>query len=417
MLALSRRQFAQSLVGIGRLVSPVVLALALVMPGLAVAVQQRSAASTVAVVPEVTVSPSQGVYPGMSPRRFTVQVDDANVYPGTVKYTTEVVSADGLNVVRSLTATLSPGQSLVFHWNLADAGGAQVKAGLYDLTVWRADESGSVSRIATRRVRVLSLVDVARRASGRRAKSHAMELASLGPRQAGSSAERRAGRLIRRRFREFGYPDARRVSLALPNGRTSYNIIAVKKAVSDDAPIIIIGAHMDSKATRRSPGGNDNGSGIGVLLEVSRVMRTIPATHEIWFVAFGAEEGLHAGSRSLARKLTRHQLRRGVQMVNLDMVGVGTRFRIGTQRGATRTYAYRHLRAARKLGYQTRFAWHGGGSDHEPFVRRGIPVAYYDRVRDPRYHTSRDIADRLSVVALRQASRALVASLVVQAAE
>ena len=416
MVAVLHRVLARRHIAVRRFISPVALVLALAMPGLAVAVHQDSAVSDMSVAPEVTVSPAR-VYPRISPRCFTIQVKDAGVYVGPVTYVTDVVSVDSQEVLRSLTATLGPEQALVMQWDLADASGAQVKAGLYDLRVSRADDSGAVSQIASQRVRVLSLADVARRASGTRAKSHAEEIASLGPRQAASLAERRAGRLIRDRFKEFGYTDARRESFVLPNGRTSYNIIAVKKAVTENAPIIIIGAHMDSKATKRSPGGNDNASGVGVLLEVSRVMRTVPTTHEIWFVAFGAEEGLHAGSRSLARKLTRSQMRRGVQMVNLDMVGVGTRLRIGTQRGATRKYAERHLRAARQLGYPARFAWHGSGSDHEAFVKRGIPVAYYDRIRDPWYHTPRDTAGRLRVAALREASRALVASLVTQAAD
>lgn len=416
MVALSHRVLSSRRLGFRRLLSSAVLALALAMPAVAVAVQQESAAPETAAAPEVTVSPAR-LYPRMSPGCFMIQVSDVGVYPSTVTYVTDVVSVDSQQVLRSFTATLGAEQPLVMKWDIADARGAQVRAGLYDLRVSRTDESTAVSQVASRRVRVLSLADVARRAGGKRAKSHAVQLASLGPRQAGSRAERKAGRMIRRKFVESGYPGARRERVVLPNGRTTYNIIAVKKAVTDNAPIIIIGAHMDSKATKRSPGGNDNASGVGVLLEVSRVMQTIPTTHEIWFVAFAAEEGLHAGSRSLARKLTRRQMRRGVQMVNLDMVGVGTKFRIGTQRGATRRYAIRHLRTARQLGYSARFAWHGAGSDHEAFVKRGIPVAYYDRIRDPWYHTRRDTAGRLSVAALRQTSRALVASLVTQAAD
>ena len=53
------------------------------------------------------------------------------------------------------------------------------------------------------------------------------------------------------------------------------------------APMILIGAHYDS--VRGSPGGNDNGSGVAVLLELSRLFGGTSGCH-VRYVAFVNEE-------------------------------------------------------------------------------------------------------------------------------
>lgn len=47
-------------------------------------------------------------------------------------------------------------------------------------------------------------------------------------------------------------------------------------------------AHYDSVPF--SPGANDNGSGTSVMLEMARVLKSVPSDKEIRFIAFGAEE-------------------------------------------------------------------------------------------------------------------------------
>jgi hypothetical protein len=83
---------------------------------------------------------------------------------------------------------------------------------------------------------------------------------------------------------------------------------------------IVIAAHYDSY--RDSPGADDNGSGIGVLLELARyfVARGVPSGVRIRFVAFGAEELGVLNSRAY---LDAHQeeLTTCVLLVNLDQVG------------------------------------------------------------------------------------------------
>ncbi len=52
--------------------------------------------------------------------------------------------------------------------------------------------------------------------------------------------------------------------------------------------VIVIGAHIDTVAV--SPGGNDNASGVAVVLELARDLRDADIVATVQFVVFGAEE-------------------------------------------------------------------------------------------------------------------------------
>lgn len=54
--------------------------------------------------------------------------------------------------------------------------------------------------------------------------------------------------------------------------------------------VVLIGAHYDT--VQGSPGVNDNGSGMAMLLEIARLlkMNRCKLTHSVMFVAFDLEE-------------------------------------------------------------------------------------------------------------------------------
>ncbi|MGH2677650.1 MAG: M28 family peptidase, partial [Actinomycetota bacterium] len=95
---------------------------------------------------------------------------------------------------------------------------------------------------------------------------HVRRLAGrIGPRPAGSTAYRRAVRYVEGEFTGLGY-DTRLQRFPLPQGGRSWNVIATSP--SSTAVRLLIGAHLDTVAG--SPGGNDNASGVAVLLEIAR---------------------------------------------------------------------------------------------------------------------------------------------------
>lgn len=99
------------------------------------------------------------------------------------------------------------------------------------------------------------------------------------------------------------------------------NIVGVKRGESDK--YIIVGAHYDHIGTRKGvihPGANDNASGVAMMLELAKKLRNEDTYHNIIFVAFGAEEGMIAGSKFFLENLPFPN--ESIElMVNLDLLG------------------------------------------------------------------------------------------------
>ncbi|MCC9165342.1 M28 family peptidase [Pontibacter harenae] len=117
--------------------------------------------------------------------------------------------------------------------------------------------------------------------------------------------------------------DGRRV----PNDTEMANVIATLKGSDpNDDRVIIVGAHLDSRATdvmdakSKAPGANDDASGVALVMEMARVMasRNFPAT--LKFVAFqGEEQGLY-GSSHLAKR-AKEEGWNLIAMQNNDILG------------------------------------------------------------------------------------------------
>jgi hypothetical protein len=86
---------------------------------------------------------------------------------------------------------------------------------------------------------------------------------------------------------------------------------------------IIISSHLDAYGD--SPGADDNGSGVGVLIELARFFQTQQSKikNSLIFVTFGAEELSLVGSRIYVEK-HRNDLKRCDLVVNMDTIGGNT---------------------------------------------------------------------------------------------
>jgi Zn-dependent M28 family amino/carboxypeptidase len=248
------------------------------------------------------------------------------------------------------------------------------------------------------------------RFDGAAAMKHVTALAKIGVRRSGTVGELRGANYIAARLRAMGYdPQVR--TFRLPNGTTSRNVIA--RASADSTRVIVLGAHMDTK--KPSPGANDNASGCGALLEIARTVAVRGHYADIEFVFFGAEEMVdknpdhhHYGSRRYVKSLSATQRGRVSAMISMDMIGTGSKFVTRTmgigpkslsnllgRRAKSAGFALPYLRDPSKPGY----------SDHEPFERFGIPVAWLEWRNDPYYHTARDTAKRLSTAKVARAGQ------------
>jgi hypothetical protein len=106
--------------------------------------------------------------------------------------------------------------------------------------------------------------------------------------------------------------------------RTYYNVIGeVKGTRPDKKEILIIGAHYDTSV--RTPGADDNASGVAGLLELARLVGQNPAERTIRFVAFSLEEPPVFGTDEMGSYFYARQVaEEGVKvlgMISLEMIG------------------------------------------------------------------------------------------------
>ena len=216
--------------------------------------------------------------------------------------------------------------------------------------------------------------------------------------------------------------------------RRTRNVIAESRA-GNPSRTVVVGAHLDS--VHRGPGINDNGSGSAMILEVAEQLARMRPANRVRFVWWGAEELGLFGSRHYVGRLSRPERRQIALYLNFDMVG-SRNFVLfvydgdgsSTARGrppagsAAIERVFTSYLAARGLAHRETSI--GGGSDHAPFARAGIPVgglftgaegrktaaqaaAFGGRAGqpyDPCYHRACDTIANVSDVALTRSARA-----------
>ena len=104
---------------------------------------------------------------------------------------------------------------------------------------------------------------------------------------------------------------------AATKGR-SRNVIADLRR-DRDAPVVMLGAHLDS--VDEGPGLNDNASGSAALLEVAIQLARLEPTANVRFAFWGAEEIGLIGSRHYVSRLSRSEIDEILVYLNFDMVG------------------------------------------------------------------------------------------------
>lgn len=206
---------------------------------------------------------------------------------------------------------------------------------------------------------------------------------------------------------------------------------------------ILIGAHYDSRILsdkdadpdRRllpMPGANDGGSGVGVLLELARVIDAhYTVNQEIRLVFFDAEDngrippwdsvlpstnGYIVGSTIYANSPRRSNDRIELMLL-VDLVGEaeGQRFRIeGYSYQSAPEIVEAIWAIAAELGYGEQFPMEirsGIIDDHLPFVQRGIPSVDIIDLEYPYWDTSEDTLDKVSAASLQRVGRVVEAYL------
>lgn len=219
------------------------------------------------------------------------------------------------------------------------------------------------------------------------------------------------------------------------------NVVATLPGRTDE--VLLFSAHYDTRpwadadpdeARRDEPvvGANDGGSGVGVLLELGRVLADQPRlNHTVRLVLYDAEDGGSPpsfagcqendwilGSTHYARSLSTEELSRFRGAVNVDMVGDPDLMlqREGfSAQGKHRALQDRLWSAGADLGY-TAFVDEVDGAitdDHRPLQDRGVvsvDVIHLDDEDGPfpaTWHTTDDTLDHVSAASLEAVGRTL----------
>jgi hypothetical protein len=250
--------------------------------------------------------------------------------------------------------------------------------------------------------------------SKERAFEHIKYLAeTIGPRPMGSPQEREALSYTAGKLAEYGcevewqyVPHSERLNT------NSGNVFGRLQGQTDRE--IIIGAHIDS-AGPEIPGANDDASGVAAFLEAARVLSQEPHYSTLVFVAFGGEESGLVGSEYFAEN---YPLDNVVLMLQLDMTSndsplilwVDTTEHQSPEWLVSASIDVYHDLGYRKIEYPTHFqslngSLGGAGSDHEPFMRKGIPaIAFVSDVRFP-IHTRNDTAENFQIDGLERSGK------------
>ncbi len=268
---------------------------------------------------------------------------------------------------------------------------------------------------------------------------------NIGPRHAGESLANvlAAERWIVDRLKASGV-EPRRDEVDL-NGPKVANVEASFPGVERPDEIIVIGAHYDT--VFRSPGANDNASGVAMLLATARRLGDAPTGRTVRIVFFVNEEypfsgGIQMGSRVYAER-SRARGDDIVAMIAVDSVGYYTSAPgsqnyaafIGGLPSKGNFIAFGSNRDNQQLldhvvaifQEQCRFPAIGvatdlkaaSRSDHASFWWQGYPAIFMSdtsEYRDPNYHRPTDTADQLNYDELARLTEGFIRTVRVLAA-
>jgi Zn-dependent M28 family amino/carboxypeptidase len=188
-----------------------------------------------------------------------------------------------------------------------------------------------------------------------------------------------------------------------------------------EGPIIILGAHYDTRraadADQQNPnvpvlGANDGASGVSVLLELARTLDRHTLQNEVWLAFFDAEDNGRldgwewcVGSEYMAAHLDVTP----AAVVVVDMIGDADQD-LYLEHNSDQALQAHLWEIAATLGYSDTFIAryeYAILDDHVPFARRGITAVDIIDFDYAYWHTTEDTPDKVSAESLERVGRVL----------
>ena len=132
---------------------------------------------------------------------------------------------------------------------------------------------------------------------------------------------------------------------------------------------VVVGAHFD--AVPKSPGANDNGGGVAVVLGLIESLKEFDWKYRITFCFFDQEEQGLIGSAEFVK--TYHDSTDHLAMINLDIEGTGEEVYVGPVGGGDDDVILPYVRrAVKKVEAILRESEHYPPSDHLSFANKKL---------------------------------------------
>jgi len=232
----------------------------------------------------------------------------------------------------------------------------------------------------------------------------------IGPRPAGSLAEKRAALWLAQQLRQAGYEVHFQGPIPLRQlKRQTQNVVGIKRNPYTKQRVLV-GAHYDSYARPGCMGANDNASGVAVILALAPLLASHQLPYTLEIVFFGAEEACGASSLVGSSYFVQQALRAGelpAAMICVDMVGRGSHLYLWHAGPSSNKLATLFRRQAEALGLSPLCRHSSHGSDYVPFARAGIPAIWLQRLPDEANHSAGDGLGRIQAAALQETASLL----------
>ncbi len=182
---------------------------------------------------------------------------------------------------------------------------------------------------------------------------------------------------------------------------------------------LVLGAHYDS--FWGSPGANDNGSGVAILMEIARLMAGEQPYHTLQILLFGRHEYYPMSSFDFVKSLSSKELSNILAFVTLDIVAelkstVQSKplLLINCIKGQENLLFPAILRSNISAGLKDFHEPIGCGdrnaSDHGIFFRNGVPAFFLTAEHRDHYHSKSDTYEKLNYKLLRELTSDLLKS-------
>ncbi len=235
----------------------------------------------------------------------------------------------------------------------------------------------------------------------------------IGLRNSGSDGDEKASKYIAERISSMGWKAERR-AFPLPQGGESWNVVGTPPGFDERKSYLIVGGHYDSL---NGPGANDNATGVGIALEIARMVAEGPGQLPMVFVAFGAEERQphpdrphHIGSVQYVSKMSSAARKNLVAFVNIDMVGHGAEIICGRISTGPHEGTDRCVRVGKELAIAVRERVTPDWSDHGSFAKQGMNTAWLWTGEVPCcYHNPKDTIDIVRTADVERSGRLALA--------